>query len=234
MAHEVTIPILPCRNLEELLPFYESLGFAVKTRQTRPNPYASVSREDIQLHFFGLNDFEPESSYGSCIVVVPDADALYRSFTAGLRASRGRVPLSGIPRLTRPRKKQDTVYGFSVIDPGGNWIRIFQRSAQPDRPTGQGPLAKALDAAVVLGDSKGDLAAAAQVLDRALAREVEAPRVEQVRAWVYRAELAMAMGQLGEAAGMLLRVHGVWLEEGEREKVKEEMERVKEMEEELS
>jgi hypothetical protein len=233
MAHEVTIPILPCRSLDDLLPFYVSLGFAVETRQSRPNPYASIRREDIHLHFFGLDDFEPERSYGSCIVVVPDADALYRSFTQGLRSTRGRVPVSGIPRLTRPRKKQNTVYGFSVIDPGGNWIRIFQDSASKAPSPQLGPLAKALEAAIVLGDSKGDLPAATALLDRALSRTPDAPPLERLRAYLYRAELALAQARPEEAAATLLQLHGIVLTEQEREEAQEEMMKARELEEEL-
>ena len=96
MAGERTIPILPCRQLDDVLPFYAALGFVVTYRQARPNPYAVVERDDLALHFFGLADFDPEQSMGSAIVLVPDVDALHREFADGLRAAYGKVPLSGI------------------------------------------------------------------------------------------------------------------------------------------
>lgn len=58
------------------------------------------------------------------IVVLPDSDSLYRDFAAGLRKAHGKLPVAGIPRITRPRKKYGTVRGFSVVDPGGNWLQI--------------------------------------------------------------------------------------------------------------
>ena len=83
MANERTYPCLPCRDLDEAIGFYESLGFTRTYRQLRPNPYAVVVREDIQIHLFGMENFYPANSYGSVIVVVPDPDALYRAFATG-------------------------------------------------------------------------------------------------------------------------------------------------------
>jgi len=87
VAGERTIPILPCRSLDGLLAFYEALEFEVTYRQARPNPYAVVRLEGIELHFCEPDGFDPERSYGSVIIVVPDADALYRSFADRLRAT---------------------------------------------------------------------------------------------------------------------------------------------------
>jgi hypothetical protein len=126
----IAVPILPCASIEDMLTFYSALGFRRTYLQTRPNPYLAMSLDDIELHFFSMPDFAPAESYGSCILQVPDTAALHRAFSDGLRAAYGRVvPLSGIPRTTRPRprKNADGLSGFTVIDPGGNWIRIFPR-----------------------------------------------------------------------------------------------------------
>ena len=53
MANERMYPCLPCGNLDESISFYESLGFKRTYRQIRPNPYAVVALEDIQIHLFG-------------------------------------------------------------------------------------------------------------------------------------------------------------------------------------
>ena len=50
VAGEVTIPILPCGTIDEIADFYRMLGFAVSYRQTRPNPYTVVRREDIERY----------------------------------------------------------------------------------------------------------------------------------------------------------------------------------------
>ena len=134
-------PILPCRDIDEAIAFYEALGFTRTYRQVRPNPHAVVERGELAVHLFGMDGFDPADSYGSVIITVPDPDALYASFAAGLRAAYGRLPVAGIPRMVRPRKRWGTVYGFSVVDVGGNWLRISKtgdREAERRRD-GAGP-----------------------------------------------------------------------------------------------
>jgi hypothetical protein len=136
MADELTVPLLPCASIDVMADFYEVLGFRTTYRQTRPNPYLAVAREDLHLHFFGMPDFVAADSYGSCLVLVPDVGALHAAFAERLRAAYGKVPVAGIPRMTRPRpkKNQDGVTGFSIVDPGGNWIRISARPAKESEP----------------------------------------------------------------------------------------------------
>jgi len=195
MTGEMTIPILPCRDLDESVGFYEALGFTRTYRQRRPNPYAVVARDDIQIHLFGLEDFDPRGSHGNVIVVVPDPDALYASFAAGLRTAYGRLPSAGIPRILRPRKRFGTVRGFSVVDPGGNWLRVSrlgdtEDEARKERSTG---LARVIENAARQGDARGDDRAALDVLETGLLRFADAPGVDRVRALLYRAELAVRL-----------------------------------------
>ena len=37
----------------------QTLGFKTTYRQVRPNPYAVVAREDLQIHLFGIAGFDP-------------------------------------------------------------------------------------------------------------------------------------------------------------------------------
>jgi catechol 2,3-dioxygenase-like lactoylglutathione lyase family enzyme len=101
MVNELTIPVLPCRDLDESIPFYEALGFERTYRQDRPNPYAVVAREDIHIHLFAMDGFDPEQSYGSVIMSVPDPDELYRVFAAGLRSDYWRLPSAETSRSAR-------------------------------------------------------------------------------------------------------------------------------------
>lgn len=220
MAHEITVPLLPCRSIDEIDEFYTMLGFTRTYYQARPYPCVGLQREDLQLQFFGMPDFRPEDSYGSCVVVVPDTQQLFEAFAAGMRAVHGKLLLSGIPRITRPRKRKnaDNHSGFTVVDPGGNWIRIFRApgTGGTDAPA-VGKLAKALENAVVLGDSKGDNQQAAKILDATLAREQDrASAAELVEALAYRAELALRAEDTATAIDTLTRARGVRLTEAER------------------
>ena len=81
MAGERMYPILPCADVAGAIEFCVALGFAVTYRQQRPNPHAVVAYEDIAIHLASIAGFEPENSYVSAIITVPDAEALHRSFT---------------------------------------------------------------------------------------------------------------------------------------------------------
>jgi len=209
---ERTIPLLPCGSIDEVEDFYQSLGFTRTYRQVRPNPYVAMERDDIALGFFGMPGFDPADSYGSCVVIVTDIAALHAAFATGMRERYGKIPASGIPRITRPRprKNADGLTGFSVVDPGGNWIRIMTAAKTGDdkeEPTRSASppsrLADALANAVVLGDSKGDDAQARKIVDGALRRNPDAPVTDRIEALVYLAELTIRLGD-HTAAGAAL------------------------------
>jgi hypothetical protein len=197
MAHEVTVPLLPCRSIDEIADFYAVPGFRTTHRQQRPNPYVVLQREDLHLHFFGIPEFDfgipefdPATSYGSCLVLVEDIAELHRAFADGMRAAYGRILVAGIPRMTRPRPRANNngLTGFSLVDPGGNWIRVTA-SGPAGAPRATGRLARAPENAVVLADSHGDHQQAAKILDGALAR-AEPDDEARAEALAYRAELA--------------------------------------------
>jgi hypothetical protein len=220
MANEITVPLLPCRSIDEIVEFYEMLGFERTYSQVQPNPYVALRREDINLHFFGIPDFKPEDSYGSCLVIVSDTGELYRSFAAAMRETHGKLLVSGIPRMTRPRKRKnaENLSGFAIIDPGGNWIRIM--AAKPDTAdveVARSKLGAILQNAVVMGDSHGFDDRAAQILDGALARNADtASATELVEALAYRAELATRIGDPAAAMEALGRARAVSLTDAER------------------
>ena len=73
--------------------------------------------------------------------------------------------------------------GFSVVDPGGNWLRVSragdtEEQAAAEKTTG---LARIVDAAARLGDAHGDDAAALKTLESGLARFVDAPAIDRAR-----------------------------------------------------
>ncbi len=187
MANEVTIPLLPCASIDEVAEFYVMLGFTVTHRQNRPNPYLSVRREEINLHFFGIRGYEPSSSYSSCLIQVEDPRELYDAFAYGMRAVYGQVLVTGIPRMTRPRRD-----GFLFVDPGGNWIRVVP--AVPEREPVRNGLTRALNNAVTLAESHAAERQALKILEGALAREVHASEEERESALEFRDELLERLG----------------------------------------
>jgi catechol 2,3-dioxygenase-like lactoylglutathione lyase family enzyme len=207
MAGERTYPILPCSDLEEALAFYRALGFTVTMCQTRPNPYAVVELGEIAIHLAAIAGFDRANSYGRAIITVPDPGPLWESFRDGLRGSFGAVPTRGIPRLLRQRRKAGTATGFTVVDPGGNWLRFYRSGATEDESPRTG-LGRAIDVAARRGDAHGDEAMAIAILDAGLLRHPDAPPAETFEALLCRAELKGRIGQNPEgdltAAELLL------------------------------
>jgi catechol 2,3-dioxygenase-like lactoylglutathione lyase family enzyme len=216
--------MLPCRDLDEAIAFYEALGFARTYRQVRPNPYAVVVREDMHVHLFGMPEFDPDQSYGSVSVVVPDPDALYHSFADGLRKAYGKLPVTGIPRILRPRKRYGTVYGFSVVDVGGNWLRVSRLGDTEETADGaEAGLAKILEVAARLGDSHGDDAAALKALESGFAHHPGAAVVDRARAMLYRAEVAVRLGKGTLAQTSLAEAEAIGLSNDERALIADEL-----------
>jgi catechol 2,3-dioxygenase-like lactoylglutathione lyase family enzyme len=231
MANERTYPCLPCGNLDESLSFYEALGFKTTYRQTRPNPYAVVTLEDIAIHLFGIEGFNPADSYGTVIVAVPDPDELYRTFATRLRETFGKLPSVGIPRILRPRKKFGTVSGFSVVDPGGNWLRVYRLgdTEEKDAPEKAEGLMQVIYVASRLGDAHGDEAKALKTLENGIQRYTEAPALDRAKAYLYRATLAIRLNNQELAQSSLAAATSLALTEEERATVAEEVAYVAEL-----
>jgi hypothetical protein len=218
MANERTYPLLPCADIDQAIKFYEALGFTRTYRQIAPNPSAVVNREDLHIHLFGIPDFDPAQSYGSALVVVPDVDALYHAFAAGLRAVYGKLPTVGFPRITRPRKKFGTVRGFSVVDVGGNWLRISKLgdTEEDKAEKNESGLAKILNVAARLGDAGGYEAKALKTLESGLKKHPDAPVLDHARALLYHAELAVRLGKAALARSSLSTVLALEMADDER------------------
>ncbi len=215
MAGERTYPVLPCPDLDEALGFYRALGFTVTYRQLRPNPCGVVELEEIGIHLAAIDGFDPAGSYGSAIITVPDPGQLWESFRDGLRDQFGKVPTKGVPRLLRPRRKAGTATGFTIVDPGGNWLRFYYSGATEDESPRTG-LGRVIDVAARQGDARGDEARAIAVLDTGLLRHPDAPPQELFEALLYRAELRARIGQNPKAdltaAELLVTTHGLGAE----------------------
>jgi hypothetical protein len=220
----LTIPLLPCRSLDEAIPFYEALGFTRTYRQDRPYPAAGLVLDDINIHLFGIDGFVPEDSYGSALIMLFDPDQTYRAFAAGLRDAYGKLPAAGIPRILRPRKRQGTTYGFTIVDPGGNWLRFGKLASgdEPDEETTTG-LARVIENAARQGDSRGDEATAIRLLTAGLARHSDAPPLERFRALLYLSELGVRTGDPNLARDSLHAAGEVNLDPDQEATVAEEL-----------
>ncbi|MFF9571003.1 bleomycin resistance protein [Streptomyces sp. NPDC014685] len=229
---EKMIPILPCRTLRPVLDFYTALGFGTTFQQRSPNPYAVVQRDGIELHFFGMKQYDPAGSYSTCLIATEDVDGLHEEFRAGLKAACGRVPVRGLPRLGPLKDMSYGVRQFLMTDPGGNCIRVVRRTSENlhHRSAPEGTFARALHHASLFADSREDLAGAARVIDRALGVEDEEPtRVQLLRLLVLRADVAGRLGDEEVAASALVRASGIRLLAEERDAARDALMRLEEL-----
>ena len=231
MANERTYPTLPCKEIDEAISFYEMLGFKKTYRQLRPNPYAVVQLEDIHIHLFGMDGFNPADSYGSVIIVVPDTDSLYRDFASRLRGKLGKLPVKGIPRITRPRKKYGTVSGFSIVDVGGNWLRISKLgdTEQEDSAQEKEGLMGFLNVATRLGDAHGDEALALKTLENGIKRFPDAATIERAKAYLYQAELAVRVNNFELAKSSFALANSLALSDEEKSIINDEFVHIAEL-----
>lgn len=193
----IAIPILPCASIDDMLTFYSALGFRRTYRQTRPNPYLAMSLDDIELHFFGMPDFDPANSYGTCGLQVPDtcdsAPRLLRRTAGDLReGSSVRHPAddqAAAPQECRRSVRVHSDRPGRELDPqlsreGEGVSRVVGRDR--DTRTRPGERRRPRRQSRRRGQ-------AAKILDGALARTTDASTRESVEALAYRTELAVTL-----------------------------------------
>jgi hypothetical protein len=230
----VTIPLLPCVSVDEAIRFYGLLGFEVVYQQARPNPYAALRRGEANLHFFGLKGLDPKEAFSTCVIVMPEIEQLHGTFVEALRDAYGKIPVAGIPRISRMRKGQSR---FTIVDPAGNSIIIVRADEANDtttpssRPASR--LGRALELATILRDSKNDDVAAAKVLDAALSKDEAWSPVERARVLAARAELAVALGDNAHAATLRDELEALPLSNEERAGFAEELDAAERLEQSL-
>ncbi len=232
MSGVMTIPVLPCASLPETLAFYKTLGFEVTHEQSTPNVYGAIRRGEINLHFMGIRGLNPAEAYSVCLVMVPEVESLHRTFAGGLREAYGKVPLAGLPRISRMKPGQSR---FTVVDVAGNSVIYIKQDAPDDHDEGKLPpptgtrLDKAMRTAARLRDFRNDDTSAAKVLEAALRKEPGDP-LERARALLARAEIAIAQGDLARARSARTEVDQLPLDEEHRQALAVELDRLSALE----
>jgi catechol 2,3-dioxygenase-like lactoylglutathione lyase family enzyme len=117
---EFSVPIMPSKDLDVTLAFYERLGFENAGAAPSEWNYLIIRRGGVQVHFYGDAEVDPLTTSASCYVFTDDADGLYAEWNSiGVPTD----PATG-SRLVAP---VDTDYGmreFALVDPSGNLVRV--------------------------------------------------------------------------------------------------------------
>jgi len=115
--HDLAIPILPSRSVEDTKEFYRQLGFDCKIWGS-PHYYAILTRQTVEIHFFTNAELNPAESAAGCYIRVLNVDEIYQAF------AMANLPNTGIPRMDALEDKSWGMREFAIVDPDGNLIRI--------------------------------------------------------------------------------------------------------------
>lgn len=234
---DTAIPVMWGGNTIELLGFYRALGYKVIAEQTSPYVYVQLERNGAELHFYrDKKDSRSAAEIDTgCLVMIDEAQHLHAEFSAALREHYGRIPASGLPRISRFRPGQTR---FSVSDPAGNSVTYLLRE-EPEYEYGgsrelQG-LQRVLDNARILRFSKEDDEAARKTLESGLRRFAGTASVlDKAHALAELTELAVAMGNPGRAVELRSEIAELDLSEGERAEIAEHLKIATDLEQWLS
>lgn len=234
MSSETMIPVLPSVSLPATLAFYRLLGFEVTYEQHKPYVYAATRRGGMEVHFMGIKELDPKDAYSTCLVMVPEVEQLHATFADALRGGYGKLPITGIPRITRMKPGQTR---FTIVDVAGNSLVFIKRDAggsedeEPleavKRRPGESRLAHGVRFAARLRDFKNDDEMAARVLDLALARPEPGDPIERARALAARIELAIALADPARADALGAELAALPLSPEQRDELAAELERAR-------
>ena len=73
-------PVLPSTDMDRTVAHYERLGF--RFGLYRDAAYTIAQRDDVELHFGVMSDYDPLRMAGCVWIFVDDADALYAEWQA--------------------------------------------------------------------------------------------------------------------------------------------------------
>ena len=167
--------------------------------------------------------------------MVPEVERLHRHFADALRKAYGKLPLSGLPRISRMREGQSR---FRVTDVDGNSVIFIKNDEdhdheEADTAVPSSRLAKVLESASILRDFKNDDGAAARILDVALSRDARdrgAPPLDRARALIARAELAVALGDEAKVNQLRAELAALALTDEQRGHLQPDVEALDELE----
>jgi catechol 2,3-dioxygenase-like lactoylglutathione lyase family enzyme len=117
---EHAVPILPSRDLDAALAFYERLGFESRGAPPSEWDYLIIGRGGIELHFYRDADVDPLTTAASCYLRVDDADATHGEWEAvGIEHD-----VATGSRLVAPVTTDYGMREFALVDPSGNLLRV--------------------------------------------------------------------------------------------------------------
>ena len=124
---ELAIPVMPARDLEETINFYDVLGFALAYRHPELVDYVILRRGRLELQFFQWPQLDTQATFTGSYLRVSAVDAIYQVFAGAGLPARGTPSLGGI------RKRPWGMREFHLVDCNGNLLRVGESLPAPKR-----------------------------------------------------------------------------------------------------
>ena len=122
---DIAVPVLPARDLQETIQFYERLGFKNAYRHSVLAEYVVLRLGVLELQFFEWPKLDTSGSFTGCYLRVADVDALYQAF------ANARLPARGIPSMGGIESRPWGMREFHLIDCNGNLLRAGEYIKKP-------------------------------------------------------------------------------------------------------
>lgn len=114
---KTTAPILPARDFDQTAAFYARIGFR-ETGRWEDMGYLILVMDQVELHFFGHPELDPQTSFAAAYVRTDDVNALSAHvMSLGL-------PSEGAPRAQAAEDKPWGMRELTIVDPNGTLLRI--------------------------------------------------------------------------------------------------------------
>lgn len=240
-----TIPLFDCNYhaFDEHLEFYTAMGFQLIYYQKAPYRYASVTKAEIgEFGFYGVRKFEEEGNQGGCYINTPNVKAIYEELRTNLKAYYGKLPLKGMPKISRLNKTAED-WRVNITDPSGNTIiigeslgdstELMEREVERVKAL-KSKFEKAYASAYRFAHSKEDYLAARNTLEVAFTKQNEMDsQIMIYKANILQVEVFLQLNQLEKAKEAIRNAKAIVLNEDERSEHVLFIERLAELEEQL-
>lgn len=235
-----TVPIFPCNSLEEVMTFYESIGFKVTFLQTSPYGYLALKHEIGEISFYRVKkyDYKNQTYPVRVYIFVDDVEHVYHEFTTNFKKAYGKLYRTGLPRISQLNTtKEDR--RFSIADPAGSSITIAQpmnnnKTEELQRQQyGTDKNERIYYLAYALAYSKLEYQTAYKTLMRLLKNEAELPRKLLAKALIMKVDLEVLNNDYEMAKETLEQIEKIKLHQQIYKNLTEEKERLAEVKNQL-
>lgn len=235
-----TVPIFPCRSIEEVMTFYEAIGFKVTYLQTAPYGYLALKHDIAEISFYRRKkyDHKDQMYQVQVFIFVDNVEAVYEEFITNFKDAYGKLYRTGLPRISQLNTtKEDR--RFTLADPVGSVITISQPLENNKTEELQSqqyesdPNERLYYLAYALAYSKLEYRTAYKALQRLLKNEEELSKKLRAKALIMKVDLEVLNEEYEAAKDTLKQIETIKLHQQIYKSLTDEQQRLAEVKSQL-